>query len=53
MKQARQGALTNWKINELPANLRLQRYLARGFAWPKWDFDPATFAEIRFFPTNG
>jgi thiamine kinase-like enzyme len=52
MKQARQGTLTDWKINEMPANLRFQRYLARGFAWPKWDFDPATYAEIRFFPTD-
>lgn len=52
MKQARRGTLVNWKINEMAANLRFQRYLARGFAWPKWDFDAAAYAEIRFFPTD-
>jgi thiamine kinase-like enzyme len=51
MKQVQTGQLAGWQINEMPANQRLQRYLARGYAWPKWEFDPKAYADIPFFPT--
>ena len=34
----RTGRLDNWRVNDMPANLRLRRYLARGLAWPASDF---------------
>jgi thiamine kinase-like enzyme len=46
------GKLAEWQINELPANLRLQRYLARALAGTQRDFDPGAVAEILFFPTS-
>ena len=36
--RAQAGTLAGWTINELPANVRLRRYLARSFAWPDPDF---------------
>lgn len=52
VKRATAGTVGTWQINELPANLRLQRYLARAMAWPNWDF-VQELAEVNttpFFP---
>jgi len=44
--------LAGWMSNGIPANLRLQRYLARALAWPKMDYKDTleTLREIEFFP---
>lgn len=49
------GQITAWQINGLPANLRLQRYLARAQAWPSLDFSAelTKLADVSFFPTAG
>jgi len=45
------GQLTGWTINELPANVRLRRYLARALAWPAADVTDqlAALGDLRFF----
>ncbi len=45
------GQLTGWTINELPANVRLRRYLARALAWPATDITDqlAALGDLRFF----
>lgn len=52
IRRAEAGTISGWTINDLPANLRLRRYLARAAAWPKLEFkdELATFADVRFFP---
>jgi aminoglycoside phosphotransferase (APT) family kinase protein len=44
--------LTGWRINDLPANERLRRYLARAQAWPDLAFHNqlAALDQIKFFP---
>jgi aminoglycoside phosphotransferase (APT) family kinase protein len=37
MRRAASGALAGWLINDLEANQRLRRYVARGLAWPAID----------------
>jgi hypothetical protein len=37
LRRAETGALQGWLVNELDPNLRLQRYVARGLAWPALD----------------
>jgi Ser/Thr protein kinase RdoA (MazF antagonist) len=46
------GRLADWQVNEMPGNLRLQRYLARALAKTQSDFDPAVYADVLFFPTS-
>lgn len=55
VNMAAAGQVTTWQINGLPANLRLQRYLARAQAWPSRNFsgELTKFTEMRFFPTIG
>jgi aminoglycoside phosphotransferase (APT) family kinase protein len=50
--RANAGTLAGWTINELPANLRLRRYLARALAWPDGDVAAHldALADVRFFP---
>ena len=45
--------LAGWKVNGLPANWRLRRYLARGLAWPEMDFSDEIeeLAGLEFFPS--
>jgi aminoglycoside phosphotransferase (APT) family kinase protein len=40
------------KVNNIPINLRLRRYLARALAWPAEDFSAqlATVQDMEFFP---
>jgi len=53
VKLARKQQITGWMINDLPVNLRLQRYLARAQAWPALDFSEqlSTLATLEFFPS--
>jgi thiamine kinase-like enzyme len=46
------GEQGEWVMNDIPASLRLQRYLARGLAWPKVEFTDQleANAELVFFP---
>jgi hypothetical protein len=46
------GRLADWQVNEMPANLRLQRYLARALADSMFDFDPGEYADVSFFPAE-
>ena len=43
--------LKGWTINEMNANERLRRYLARVMAWPEMDFEHelAELSEFGFF----
>ncbi len=43
---------TGWTTNGLPANVRLRRYLARAFAWPRLNFERELedLADVAFFP---
>jgi len=52
VRRAQAGALSGWQINEMPANERLRRYLARALAWPDAAFDShlASLPVARFFP---
>lgn len=52
LDRARDSRLNGWLVNEMPANRRLRRYLARLLAWPKKDFSGQLDAlkEVRFFP---
>jgi hypothetical protein len=49
---AQNGRLNGWLVNEMPANQRLRRYLARTLAWPKDDFSEqlASLSGLAFFP---
>ena len=46
------GLLASWTINELPANCRLRRYLARALAWPSQDIAAQVIRrdDLFFFP---
>jgi hypothetical protein len=46
------GRLKGWLVNEMPANQRLQRYLARAMAGSMWEFDAGEYADVIFFPTG-
>ncbi len=52
VQRAQAGTLSGWQINEMPANERLRRYLARALAGPDASFDDhlASLAANRFFP---
>ena len=54
MRRARQGTLSGWTINGLPANERQRRYLARAIVWPDFAFEGqlAALADDVFFSTN-
>jgi thiamine kinase-like enzyme len=47
------GESGEWMVNELPATVRLQRYLARGLAWPNVEFENMLneTADLVFFPS--
>ncbi len=49
------GKRNGWLVNEMPANQRLQRYLARVLAWPEDDFNGQleSLAGLTFFPADG
>ena len=49
---ANAGKPDGWQINEMPANDRLQRFLARCLAWPEVDFEKELeqAQEFMFFP---
>lgn len=46
------GKLANWQVNDMPANQRLQRYLARALAGSLWEFDASAYTDVSFFPTS-
>jgi hypothetical protein len=50
--KAQGGHLNGWLVNEMPANRRLQRYLARVLAWPETDFSGqlGALSGLTFFP---
>jgi len=52
LSKAQSGCLNGWLVNEMPANQRLIRYLARILAWPAADFSfqLQTLNGLRFFP---
>ncbi len=54
LQRAQSGQLAGWHINEMPANERLRRYLARALAWPQTDFSAplSGLGESLFFPTE-
>jgi hypothetical protein len=54
VQRAQAGSLSGWQINEMPANERLRRYLARALAWPDPNFDAVIeqLEEGRFFPLD-
>ena len=54
VNRAQNGTVQEWQINGLPANVRLQRYLAREMAWPDTDFAEQlhTVRSLQFFPTS-
>jgi hypothetical protein len=49
---AQNGRLNGWLVNEMPANQRLRRYLARVLAWPAADFleELRSLGGLAFFP---
>jgi len=51
VRRAGSGQLDGWTINDMPANQRLRRYLARALAWPAEDFSAvlANLAGVTFF----
>jgi hypothetical protein len=54
VQRAHAGDLSGWQINEMPANERLRRYLARALAWPDPHFD-AVLEQLEgccFFPLD-
>jgi hypothetical protein len=54
MRLASDGQLANWKVNGLPGNERLRRYLARALSWPEMDYR-RTLEDLRaveFFPVR-
>lgn len=52
LSKAQCGRLDGWLVNEMPANQRLRRYLARVLAWPEVDFSRQldALSGLRFFP---
>ena len=52
VQRARQGTLTEWQINGMPANQRLRRYLARAKGWADDSFESqlARVQDLSFFP---
>ncbi|MFN8496156.1 MAG: phosphotransferase [Caldilineaceae bacterium] len=54
MQRTRARQLAGWTINGLPANVRLQRYLARLLAWPAVEFEQqlASLADLKFFDND-
>jgi thiamine kinase-like enzyme len=54
VKLAQSDQLSGWRVNELPANERLQRFLARSLAWPDWDISQQLndVKDIQFFPAQ-
>jgi len=46
--------LASWRVNGLPANERLRRYLARALAWPEMDFaeQMEALADVELFPST-
>ena len=53
--QAEGGDHDDWRVNDLPANDRLRRYLARAAAWPEIGTEEEhldEFAGLRFFPES-
>jgi aminoglycoside phosphotransferase (APT) family kinase protein len=52
LDKAGDGRFDGWLVNEMPANQRLRRYLARVLAWPKADFTGQleALSELQFFP---
>lgn len=38
IQRSQDGTVSDWRINDVPANLRLRRYLARALAWPDMEF---------------
>ncbi len=53
-QKAQTGGLAHWLINDMAANERLRRYLARALTWPDTDFDLqlAELEDSLFFPTT-
>lgn len=53
LQRLRSGQPAEWKVNGLPASLRLRRYLARAQAWPEDDFAEqlASLQNLEFFPS--
>jgi thiamine kinase-like enzyme len=52
LRWAAEGTQRVKRINELPINLRLRRYLARALAWPRIDFQDALdkIQDVSFLP---
>jgi hypothetical protein len=52
VQRAQAGTLSGWQINEIPANERLRRYLARALAWPDTSLGThlASLTANSFFP---
>ncbi len=52
LDKAGDGRFDSWLVNEMPANQRLRRYLARALAWPSADFNShlQVLGELNFFP---
>jgi aminoglycoside phosphotransferase (APT) family kinase protein len=52
VRLASTGQVTNWAINDLSANIRLRRYLARACAWPAMNYEPVLekLRHLEFFP---
>jgi aminoglycoside phosphotransferase (APT) family kinase protein len=52
LSKAQSGCLSGWLVNDMPANQRLTRYLARNMAWPAADFSSQLkgLNGLRFFP---
>lgn len=52
LQHARDGEATQWLVNTLPSELRLQRYLARVRVWPSPDFAKqlTSLKGLAFFP---
>jgi thiamine kinase-like enzyme len=54
MQRAQEGRLDGWLANDMPAQQRLRRYLARALAWPAYNFQSelADLESVRFFPLH-
>lgn len=52
VRRAAANGLSGWRVNGMPANQRLRRYLARAASWPSADFSAELKAlgSLRFFP---
>ena len=53
LERVKTDRLCGWHVHEMEANERLQRYLARGWAWPKTDLsnELGSLNKVAFFPT--